>query len=491
MKYVIGGDLGTSALKLILVNQNGEVVKEISKEYPLYIDENNGYSEQDPLDWKNALISGVKEIISGLYEDVVAISLDGQMHGLVSLDSSNNIIRNALLWNDNRSKKECDYLNNEIGKDFLLENTGNIAYTGFTLPKLLWVKNNEIDNYNKIDKILLPKDYLNFIMTGKKLSDPSDACGTLLFDVKNKKWSSNMCKKVNINENILPEILSSSSLIGQTSEEFNKEVNLNHSINVYMGGGDNALSAIGNGIVCNGDCNISLGTSGTILIATDSYYNQKEGTIHSFSSATNKYCQLACMLSSASSLKWLNDQVFKLKDYNLIQKEIQEKDILNNNLYFLPYLVGERSPINDPYAKGTYIGLNPNTGRKEMTIALFEGVSFTFKDSFETLKEMGINIQESTLTGGGARSEIWCEILASVLNINLNIVNDSYGPSFGSALLALYGEKYFTSFMDIKKKFIKIKKTIKPNDKIVIHYKEKYQKYKKIYPALKNIFPLI
>ncbi|MCR4698428.1 MAG: xylulokinase [Bacilli bacterium] len=487
MNYVIGGDLGTSAIKLILVDQNGKTIKSVEESYPLSFPQ-PGFSEQNPMDWKIALVKGLAELSKDLDGEIVGIALDGQMHGLVALDENKEVIRPCILWNDSRSSKECEMLNEVYTKERLLRETGNIAYPGFTLPKILWMKNHELENFKKIKHVLLPKDYLNFILTGKLYTDYSDAAGTLMLDVKNRKWSNAMLSLSNLEESVMPEIVEAGSDLGVICPDIASICNISSKCHIYQGAADNAAGAIGNGVIEDNECNISLGTSGTIFIATDKFVYPENGAIHSFSSATGSNCLLACMLSAASSLKWFNDSILKESDYNADQKLIKEDMLGNNDVFFLPYLMGERSPINDANSRGVFFGLSLDTKREDMTQAILEGVAFALRDSFEAIKNMGVEIKGSYITGGGAKSPLWREILASVLNIPLYGIADSYGSSYGMALLCLVGQGYYASLKEAKDQLIKVTSVTKPNEKLVPLYEKKYQKFATLYPGMKNLF---
>ena len=486
MMYCLGCDLGTSALKMTLVDQEGKVVDTIEKEYPLSLPLPS-YSEQNPKDWVDALLSGLKEIGKGREDKILSLCIDGQMHGLVALDSNGEVIRPCILWNDARSDEECQYLNCEIGKEWLLKETGNIAYPGFTLPKLLWMKNHEPEKYQKIHTVLLPKDYLNYVLTGKIYSDYSDAAGTLLFDVENKTWSTKMISLSGLIESCFPPLCKTGTFLGCVKDEILTNVGIKNRIKVYQGAADNAAAAIGNGIIKTGECNISLGTSGTILVNTDKYVFENNGSIHSFLTWDAKPCLLACMLSCASCIKWLNDKILRIEDYNEEQAKIKEEDLGRNSLFFLPYLMGERSPINDAKAKGVFFGLGMDTSRAQITQSVLEGISFALKDSFEAMEKMGVYITESYLTGGGSTSPLLRKMLASILNIPLYRVS-SYGPSYGMALISLVEEGFFANLDEAKAKTIQVHDVTMPDENLVTKYKERYLKFKKLYPTMKNLF---
>lgn len=488
MSYCIGCDLGTSAIKLTLVDESGKALSSLEESYPSYYPA-SGYSEQDPKDWFTALKKGLKELNEKADKEVSAIAIDGQMHGLVALDEEGNVLRNAILWNDSRSQKECKYLNETIGKKTLLEETGNIAYPGFTLPKILWMKENEPELFRKIRHVLLPKDYLNYLLTGKIYTDYSDAAGTLVLDVKNRKWSKKMIEISGLQKSCYPEINETGTYLGDMKEEIAKECGFSGKVKVYQGAADNAAAAIGNGVLSDGDCNISLGTSGTIFIANNNYVFNENGAIHSFLSGNHSYCLLACMLSAASSLKWLMDNVFESEDYYGLQEKIKEENLGNNKLLFLPYMMGERSPINDPSARGVFFGLTLGTTREDMVQAVMEGVTLALKDSFVALKKMGVEIKKSTITGGGSKSPLWRKMIASALNIPISSFSASYGPSYGMALVCLTEEGYFSSLEEAKKKVIHIEGITLPDEELYARYEKKYAQFKELYQCVKPLYP--
>ncbi len=380
MKYFIGADLGTSALKLLLVDVHGEILKTVSRSYSVYYPK-PAWSEQNPEDWWNAFLSGVKELVQDINPDEIAgIGVGGQMHGLVVLDENDKVIRPAILWNDGRTDKETDYLNSIIGKQKLSDLTANIAFAGFTAPKLLWLKNNEPENFEKISKIMLPKDYINYKLTGVHCTDYSDASGMLLLDVKNKCWSDEMLKICGIGEGQMPMLFESFEVVGTLLSEVASQLGLNENIKVVAGAGDNAAAAIGTGTVSDGKCNISLGTSGTVFISSNEFTVDQNNALHSFCHSNGKYHMMACILSAASCNKWFCEDILKTEDYAAEQKGITDNDLGKNDVFFIPYLMGERSPINDTDARGVFVGLCMNTTRADMVQAVLEGVAFAIKD---------------------------------------------------------------------------------------------------------------
>ena len=486
MQY-IGIDLGTSSVKLLLMQNDGAVLSSISKEYPVNYPK-PGWSEQDPEDWLRQTLAGLAELLETEHADkgqIRGIGIGGQMHGLVALDDKDQVIRPAILWNDGRTEAETQYLNQEIGEKKLAEYTGNIAFAGFTAPKLLWMKKNEPKKFGAIKKIMLPKDYLVYQLTGAFTTDVSDASGMLLLDVKNRKWSKEMLEICGIQEEMLPEIKESYDVSGQLKSELAVSLGLTGTISVVAGAGDNAAAAIGTGTVENGSCNISIGTSGTVFIASDNFRLGENNAIHSFGHANGKYHLMGCMLSAASCLKWWLEDILKTTDYQGEQKEIKGNG--NNPIYFLPYLMGERSPHNDPNVRGAFLGLGMETTRTQMAEAVFEGVAFGLRDSFEIARTLGIEIQKTKLCGGGAKSPIWQQILANVLDMEIELLETEEGPALGGAILAAVACGEYASVEEAVKTIVQVKKTIVPNPERVEAYEKKYQVYRKLYPAIKGI----
>ena len=482
----IGVDLGTSAVKLLLMDEKGSVKNIVSKEYPLSFPK-PGWSEQNPSDWYKQTIEGIAELILDCDKTQVAgISFGGQMHGLVILDKNDQVIRPAILWNDGRTVEECDYLNDVIGKEKLSQYTANIAFAGFTAPKLLWVKKNEPENFAKIDKIMLPKDYLAYRLSGIHSTDVSDASGMLLMDVKNKCWSKEMLEICDITEKQLPTIYESYEVIGTLKKNLADTLGLLETIKIVAGAGDNAAAAVGTGTVGDGRCNISLGTSGTIFISSSKFGVDKNNALHSFAHADGSYHLMGCMLSAASCNKWWMDEIIGTKDYAKEQDGIT--NLGDNNVYFLPYLMGERSPHNDPSARGTFIGLSMDTTRSDMTQAVLEGVAFGIRDSFEVAKSLGIHIERTKICGGGAKSLLWKKIIANVLNIKVDVIESEEGPALGAAILAAVACKEFESVEAATNQLVKVVDTIEPEQEVAKKYEIQYNKFIQIYPAVKDLF---
>lgn len=491
MNYFIGADLGTSALKLLLVNTQGEIVKTVERSYSVCYPR-AGWSEQDPEDWWAAFLSGVRELVQDISSaEIAGIGVGGQMHGLVVLDKNDNVIRPAILWNDGRTDKETSYLNDVIGKHQLSELTANIAFAGFTAPKILWLKSNEPENFAKINKIMLPKDYINYKLTGVHCTEYSDASGMLLLDVKNKCWSKEMLDICGVSESLMPTLFESFETVGTVLPQVAEELNLTANVAVVAGAGDNAAAAIGTGTVTNGKCNISLGTSGTIFVSADAFSVDKNNALHSFCHASGDYHLMACILSAASCNKWFCEDILGTTDYKAEESGITDDDLGKNDVFFLPYLMGERCPINDTDARGTFIGLRADTKRKDMLLAVLEGVAFAIRDNVEIVKKQGIPVTCSGLCGGGAKSELWQTILCNVLNIDIELLQTEQGPGYGAAMLAIVGCGEFTDVKACADSFVKIKKRIIPCAEIAARYEKQYAKYKEIYPTVKDLFKIL
>lgn len=482
----IGVDLGTSAVKLLLMDELGKIHNIVSKEYPLFFP-HPGWSEQNPSDWFKASLDGIKELTAYCDKSEVAgISFGGQMHGLVTLDENDEVIRPAILWNDGRTGKETEYLNTVVGKDKLSAYTANIAFAGFTAPKILWVQQNEPENFVRISKIMLPKDYLAYKLSGAFCTDYSDASGMLLMDVEHKCWSVEMMDICGIKESQLPELHESYDVVGTLKPEIAAELGLSTQVKIIAGAGDNAAAAIGTGTVGEGRCNLSIGTSGTIFISSNAFKVDEHNALHSFAHADGHYHLMGCMLSAASCNKWWMDDILKTTAYQEEQKGISK--LGENHVYFLPYLMGERSPHNDADARGAFIGMSMDTTREDMTQAVMEGVAFGLRDSLEVARALGIKIDSSKICGGGAKSPLWKKIIANVMNLKLEIIESEEGPGYGAAILAAVGCGVFASVEEATQKLVKVIDYVEPEHELVEKYEQRYQTFKKYYPALKGMF---
>ena len=485
----IGVDLGTSAVKLLLMDSDGKIQNIVSKEYPLYFP-NPGWSEQRPEDWYDQTMEGIKELLQEADKSKVAgISFGGQMHGLVILDKEDRVIRPAILWNDGRTGKETDYLNEVIGREKLSQCTANIAFAGFTAPKLLWVRKNEPDNFEKIEKIMLPKDYIAYRLTGIHCTDVSDASGMLLFDVKNRRWSQEMCDICGISMSKLPQCFESYEPVGRVRPQIAKELGIPENVIVAAGAGDNAAAAVGTGTVGDNKCNISLGTSGTIFISSKNFRVDSHNALHSFAHADGSYHLMGCMLSAASCNKWWMDEILGTGDYGKEQAAI--KNLGRNHVFFLPYLMGERSPHNDPDARGVFLGMTMDTTRADMTQAVLEGVAFALRDSLEVAKSLGIHLERTKICGGGAKSPLWRKMIANILNLKVDVIESEEGPALGGAMLAAVACGEYASVEEIADKVVKVTETILPEPELAQRYDERYAQFKEIYPACRPVFALL
>ncbi len=488
MLYV-GVDLGTSAVKLLLMDGEGKIRKIVSREYPIFYP-NPGWSQQNPEDWFAQTMEGIKELTADVDKsEVKGISFGGQMHGLVILDKDNNVIRPAILWNDGRTFEECDYLNNVIGKEKLSEYTANISFTGFTAPKILWVKNKEPENFARISKIMLPKDYIAYKLTGVHCTDVSDASGMLLLDVKNRRWSGEMCDICGISVEMLPKLFESYECVGTVKEDIAQQLGISPSVKVAAGAGDNAAAAVGTGTVGEGMCNISLGTSGTIFISSKKFGVDKFNALHAFAHADGHYHLMGCMLSAASCNKWWMEDIIGTENYAGEQKEIQK--LGENHVYFLPYLMGERSPHNNPNARGTFIGMTMDTTRADMTQAVLEGVAFALRDSLEVAKSLGIHLERTKICGGGAKSPLWKRMIANIMNLKVDVIESEEGPALGGAMLAAVACGEYESVEAAAEKIVRIVDTVEPEPELVAKYEERYRKFKEIYPACRPLFDIL
>ena len=487
--YYIGIDLGTSSVKLLLMDELGVIHQQVTREYPLEFPQ-PGWSQQAPEDWRDAVLSGLQELTANCDKRQIAgIGTGGQMHGLVVLDRDDNVIRPAILWNDGRTAAQVDYLNDVIGKQKLSAWTANIAFAGFTAPKILWMRENEPENFARIAKIMLPKDYVNYVLTGVHCCDYSDASGMLLLDVAHKCWSREMLELCGITEAQMPALYESYETVGTLRPEIAQLLGFPQGVKVCAGAGDNAAAAVGTGVVGDGGCNISLGTSGTVFISSRQFGVDPNNALHAFAHADGGYHLMGCMLSAASCNKWLMDDILRTKDYAGEQAPITDDRLGRNHVYFLPYLMGERSPINDTNARGTFIGMSMDTSRADMTQAVLEGVAFAIRDSVEVAKSLGIPLTSSMLCGGGAKSPLWRRILANVLNMPLTIPASEQGPGMGGAMLAMVACGAYDSVEQVCQKLVTVSETVTPDPEIAERYEARYRQFRLIYPALKGLYP--
>lgn len=493
MNYILGLDIGTSAVKALLMDENGKIVAENSENYPLFTP-NSGWAEQNPKDWWQASQKVIKKLIFASNIDntkIKAISFSGQMHSAVFLDENLEVIRPAILWSDTRTSAECDEIYERVGgvKE-LAKLVSNPALEGFTAPKILWLRNNEPENYKKLEKVLLPKDYIRYKLSGELGMDLSDAAGTLLCDVKKESWSLEIMRKLELEHSILPPILKSVDVVGSITSEAAAKTGLAISTEVIAGGADNACGAVGSGIIKAGRVMASLGSSGVVVVQTDQPEADSEGRIHLFNHAVPaSYYMMGVMLSAGMSFKWLKEEMFEDElDFETLNKKAAAVEAGSEGLIFLPYLYGERTPHADADARGIFFGISGKHKRGHFIRSVMEGVSFGLRDSLELIKARGIKIEDIRLIGGGAKSELWQQIVADVFGETINLLNIEQGPAFGAAIIAGVGSGIFSNFESIVENLVKIEKTVEPIAENVIKYNKNYEIYKNLYEDLKERF---
>jgi xylulokinase len=483
MKYVIGIDLGTSAVKVLLVNQEGDVCAEVSEDYPL-IQERSGYSEQNPEEWVEKTFLALRQVIkdSGVDPaDIEGLSYSGQMHGLVLLDQNHQVVRNAILWNDTRTTQQCHTIKEKLG-DQLLQITKNPALEGFTLPKLLWVKEHEPANFSASALFLLPKDYLRYRMTGKIHSEYSDAAGTLLLDVLEKKWSREICHTFAIPETLCPPLVESSDCVGTLLPEVEEKTGLKASTKVFAGGADNACGALGAGILSEGNTLCSIGTSGVILSAETNKERDYKGKVHFFNHGKKDvFYAMGVTLAAGYSLRWFKDTFASSETFDGLVDGVENIPIGSNGLLFTPYLVGERTPHADANIRGSFIGIDGSHKRGDFVRAVMEGITFSLNESIEIFRQAGKEIQTVISIGGGAKSETWLQMQADIFNATIIKLENEQGPGMGAAILAAVGSHWFDSLEDCTEHFIKQSKQIDPVQENVEKYQKLYNVYKKVY----------
>jgi len=482
----IGIDLGTTGVKVILVDKNGKMINSVTENYEL-LTPRPLWTEQNPDDWYQSTLRALKKCIQSNEEKIKALSFSGQMHGLVILDENNQVIRPAILWNDQRTIVETDYLNQHFTVEKLLAETGNVALTGFTAPKILWVKNNEPENFQKIKKIMLPKDYLVYKFTKKFVTDVSDISGSLLFNVKAKTYSKAMLAFLGLDIKQFPLVLESSEVVGELVHEAAKELNLPQSVKVIVGGGDQAIGAIGTGTVNDGDINISLGTSGVVFVASDNYSVDKKSFLHSFAHANHKYHLMGVTLAAAGSFKWWKESFFPHKSYDEIFNDLVKTNS-DDTLYYLPYISGERSPLNNPFAKGTFSGFTANHKPENFSRAVIEGIVFSLRHCYDVIKSLNVNSKQIRITGGGAKNDHWCQMVADVFNIPVQKPVVTEGSSLGAAIMAMVGDGLFPDVFTACANIIKVEKEFVPKLDNVQIYQKKYQTYLLLAESVKPFF---
>lgn len=504
MAYVLGIDIGTSGTKTVLFNESGESIASALEEYPLSQPE-IGWAEQDPRDWWNAVVVSIRKVISKSnvkVEDIKGIGLSGQMHGLVMLDKNGEVLRPSIIWCDQRTSEECDEITQKVGRERLIEITANPALTGFTASKIMWVKKYQPEIYEKTAKILLPKDYIRYMLTGEFASEVSDASGMQLLDVPNRKWSDEVLGKLEIDKSLLGKVYESQEVTGKVNKEASRLTGLTQDTIVVGGAGDQAAGAIGNGIVRPGIVSSTIGTSGVVFAYTDKVTIDKKGRVHTFCHAVpNTWHIMGVTQGAGLSLKWFRDnfcveeknsaELAGIDAYDILNKEAAMVKAGCEGLIYLPYLMGERTPHLDPFARGVFFGLTPRHDKRAMLRSVMEGVGYSLNDCMEIIKGMGADVNEVRASGGGGKSPLWRQIQADIFNSEITTINSSEGPALGVAILALKGAGLYSSIPEACDNIIKRVSTQKPNEENSKLYKKYYEVYKDLYVSLKEQFNVL
>ncbi|MFB1082292.1 xylulokinase [Jeotgalibacillus sp. JSM ZJ347] len=489
MSYVIGVDLGTSAVKVLLVNHNGKVVKEASREYPV-INSQSGYSEQDPEDWVNGTFQALKEITSSLAADekIDSISFAGQMHGLVMVDEGGKVIRPAILWNDTRTTEQCHDIVNTLGNEKLFELTKNPALEGFTLPKMLWVKKHEPENWQRLYQFMLPKDYVRYRMTGEMAMDLSDAAGTLLLNVEKGEWSSEVLKAFKIEESRCPKLLFSTDQTGELLPDVISETGLNASVKVFAGGADNACGAIGAGVLKEGLSMCSIGTSGVVLSYEKRGDLDFEGKVHYFNHGVpDAYYTMGVTLAAGDSLYWYRKNFAPDLSFDELIQEAALTPAGAEGLVFTPYISGERTPYADAIVRGSFIGIDKRHTRGHFTRAVLEGITFSLNESLNIFRDRDKVIDQIVSIGGGAKSDFWLQLQADIFDAEILKLNSEQGPGMGAAMIAAVGSGWFNDLTECADRFLAVGTVVKPNMENKEFYKSLFSVYKQVYNQTKEI----
>lgn len=500
MKFLLGIDIGTSGTKTVLFDESGKTIVQATYGYDIYQPQ-VGWAEQNPEDWWQACVKGIREIIltSGIQaSDIKGIGLSGQMHGLVLLNNECKVIRNSIIWCDQRTEIECQYMTQIIGRERLIKITGNPALTGFTLSKLLWVRNNEPENYKKIYKILLPKDYIRYRLTGIFATDVSDASGMQILDISTRQWSEEVLSLLDIDKNILPKVYESTEITGATTEEVSTETNLAIGTPVVGGAGDQAAGAVGNGIVNEGVVSTIVGSSGVVFATTDIPRFDVGGRVHTLCHAVpGKWHIMGVTQSAGLSLKWFKEnfcnldikkaQIDEVNVYDLLTKKAEKSPAGANGVIFLPYLMGERTPHLDSKIKGGFIGVSLINSEGDFIRSVLEGVGFSLKNCLDIIEDMEVHVNEIRISGGGAESGLWTQIISDIFQKGLSKISASDGPALGVAILAGVGVGIYPSVEEACDRILKGKYYVKPNENLKVIYEERYNIYNSLYPKIKDI----
>ena len=501
MKYAIGVDLGTSGTKTVLFDEKGTVIASMTIEYPMY-QPKNGYAEQDPADWYNAAVNTIKGVIakSGVNAaDIAGVGISGQMHGLVMLDENNEVIRPSIIWCDQRTAREVEEMNEKIGREKLIAITANPALTGWTAAKILWVRNNEPENYAKCRHILLPKDYVRFMLTGEYATEVSDASGMQLLDVPNRRWSEEICSALDIDMSMLAKVYESCEVTGYITEGAAALTGLKAGTPVAGGAGDNAAAAVGTGVVRDGRAFTTIGTSGVVFAHTSKVSIDPKGRVHTCCAAVPGAWHIMGVTQGAGlSLKWFRDnfcaaeketaRAMGVDEYYLMDKQAEKIAIGSDRLLYLPYLMGERTPHLDPDARGVFFGLSAMHTRPHMLRAVMEGVAYSLRDCVEVCREMGQNVSDMMACGGGGTSPLWRQMLADLYNCEVKTSSSKEGPALGAAILAFVAAGVYSTVEAAADAMTGVDKVQAPVAENVPEYEKYYRLYTSLYPAMKDSF---
>ncbi|HEY2882131.1 MAG TPA: xylulokinase [Pirellulales bacterium] len=505
MSVFLGIDIGTSGTKTIAINPQGKILADATAGYPLYTPKPL-WSEQDPDDWWQATVKTVRAVVKQAKlkpADVKAIGLSGQMHGSVFLDKQNRVIRKALLWNDQRTGAECEEIERRAGgRKKLIQMVANPALTGFTAPKILWLRNNEPKNFAKLAKVLLPKDEIRRRLTGEFATEVSDASGTLLLDVAKRNWSKTLLSKLELDADLLATCYESEQVTGKLTKAVAAELGLSTDCVVVGGAGDCAAGAVGNGIVSRGVLSTSIGTSGVMFVHSDEMQVDPQGRLHTFCHAVHgKWHLMGVTLSAGGSLQWFRNKLCELEIatakkqkvdvYELLTEEAATVAAGSEGLFFLPYLSGERTPHADPDVRGSFVGLTLAHGRGHMVRAVMEGVTYSLRDSLTIIRQLGVPVQQIRASGGGSRSQFWRQMQADVFGNNVCTINAEEGAAYGVALLAAVGAGEFKNVVEACDATIRVVKETKVNRTAAAVYEKAFPIYQGLYPALKESFKRI
>jgi len=485
MPVVIGIDVGTTGVRVLAVDQSGKVIAESTSEYPLYTPR-PGWTEQNPEDWWVATQESLHKVIQQVEDEIIGIGLTGQMHGSVFLDERGEVIRPALLWNDQRTAKQCEEMTEIVGYDRLIAIAGNPALTGFQAPKILWLKENEPENYSKVRHVLLPKDYVRYKLTGEFATDASDAAGTLLLDVKSRDWSKEILEALEIPLEWLPRVFEGPEVTGYVSQALAESLGLGSKIPVAAGGGDNAAAAVGTGIIKEGLMSSSIGTSGVLFVHSEEFRPDPSGRIHAFCHAVpGKYHLMGVTLSAGGSLRWWRDLLGGL-NYDQLSELASTAPPGSEGLLFLPYLTGERTPHLDPHARGSFFGLTARHSKSHMTRAVMEGVVFSMLDSLQIIRELDVGVNEVRAIGGGARSPLWRQIQADIYRLPIKRTVAEEGPAYGAALLAGVASNIYKDVEEACSLIALRDEITQPDESRSDLYAHYYEVYKSLYPNTKD-----